>query len=161
MLRQPMETGIVTISRAASTVTYLAQFLLLGGMNPYLCGYFGSRTQYCTCTPKQITTYNNRISGPIHDRMDILLKLDTVSLDMESSIDNETSEIIRARVVKAHDRKYARYSRQILNAQASNELLMEWSRLCDEQENMLRMWGSKYNWSTRVQLYFVISIKTL
>ncbi len=125
MLRQPMETGVVTISRAASTVTYPAQFILLGAMNPYPCGYFGSRTRYCTCTPKQITAYNNRISGPIHDRMDILLKLETVSLDKESSIDNETSEIIRARVVQAHDRQNARYGGQLLNAHASNELLME------------------------------------
>ncbi|MFY3790509.1 YifB family Mg chelatase-like AAA ATPase [Ureibacillus sp. MALMAid1270] len=152
MLRQPMETGVVTISRAASTVTYPAEFLLLGAMNPCPCGYFGSRSHYCTCTPKQITAYHNRISGPIHDRMDIQLKLDTVSLENETSQGNETSEMIRARVMKARDIQFERYGQQLLNANASNELLFECAKLREDQENMLRMWGSKYNWSTRVQL---------
>lgn len=82
MLRQPMETGKVTISRVASTVTYPSRFILLGAINPCPCGYLGSRNFYCTCTPKQITQYKNRISGPIHDRMDILLQLQSVSLDI-------------------------------------------------------------------------------
>lgn len=69
MLRQPLETGKVTISRAASTVTYPAQFLLLSAMNLCPCGYLGSRHRYCTCTPKQILAYTNRISGPIEDRL--------------------------------------------------------------------------------------------
>src|SRR5690606_33136486 len=99
MLRQPLETGKVTISRAASTVTYPAQFLLLGAMNPCPCGYIGSRHYYCTCTPKQIAKYQNRISGPIEDRMDILLKLDAVILENESEIQNETSAEIRTRVI--------------------------------------------------------------
>ncbi|WP_231514935.1 ATP-binding protein [Oceanobacillus salinisoli] len=95
MLRQPMETGKVTISRAASTVTYPAQFILIGAMNPCPCGYMGSWNYYCTCTPKQVTAYNNRISGPIQVRMDILLKLETVTLENEPSAENETSESIR------------------------------------------------------------------
>lgn len=152
MLRQPMETGVVTISRAATTVTYPAKFLLIGAMNPCPCGYFGSKFRYCTCTQKQITTYNNRISGPIQDRMDILLKLDTVPLEKESSKENETSEKIRERVTKARIRQYQRYNKQILNANASNELLTACTRLNEEQENMLRMWSSKYSWSTRVQM---------
>lgn len=69
MLRQPLETGKVTISRAASTVTYPAQFLLLIAMNLCPYGYLGSRHRYCTCTPKQILAYTNRISGPIEDRL--------------------------------------------------------------------------------------------
>jgi magnesium chelatase family protein len=109
MLRQPMETGKVMISRAASTVTYPAQFLLLGSMNPCPCGYSGSRHFYCTCTPKQITAYSNRISGPIQDRMDILLKLDTVSLDNESAEQNETSAAIQKRVFTARERQYKRF----------------------------------------------------
>jgi len=66
MLRQPLETGKVTISRISSTVTYPADFILLGAMNPCPCGYLGSRTRYCTCSPKQIQAYRNRVSGPIY-----------------------------------------------------------------------------------------------
>jgi len=152
MLRQPMETGKVTISRATSTVTYPAQFILIGAMNPCPCGYIGSRRYYCTCTPKQITAYNNRISGPIQDRMDILLKLDTVSLEDESSLENETSEIIRKRVIKAREIQYRRYGGEIGNAIVSNEKMLACSTLTDEQETMMRTWASKYNWSTRVQM---------
>ena len=60
MLRQPLETGKVTISRAHSTVTYPSSFILIGAMNPCPCGYLGSNTHYCTCTPKQIQAYRNR-----------------------------------------------------------------------------------------------------
>ncbi|WP_068675255.1 YifB family Mg chelatase-like AAA ATPase [Oceanobacillus sp. Castelsardo] len=152
MLRQPIETGKVTISRAASTVTYPAQFLLIGAMNPCPCGYMGSRNYYCTCTPKQVTAYNNRISGPIQDRMDILLKLETVSLENESTADNETSEIIRGRIIKAREVQYQRYGEEISNAIVPNEKLLECTILTEEQEKMMRSWASKYNWSTRVQM---------
>jgi magnesium chelatase family protein len=152
MLRQPIETGVVTISRAASTVTYPADFLLIGAMNPCPCGYLGSNYRYCTCTPKQITAYNNRISGPIQDRIDILLSLDTVSLENESSADNETSKTIRKRVISARERQYQRYGKETCNATADNEKLMECTNLTREQEKMLRSWASKYNWSTRAQM---------
>lgn len=69
MLRQPLETGKVTISRISSTVTYPADFILLGAMNPCPCGYLGSRTRYCTCSPKQIQAYRNRVSGPIYEAL--------------------------------------------------------------------------------------------
>jgi magnesium chelatase family protein len=69
MLRQPLETGKVTISRISSTVTYPADFILLGAMNPCPCGYLGSRTHYCTCSPKQIQAYRNRVSGPIYEAL--------------------------------------------------------------------------------------------
>lgn len=81
MLRQPLESGMVTISRAQSTVTYPSSFILIAAMNPCPCGFLGSETRYCTCTPKQIQSYKNRISGPIYDRIDILLFLHSVKLD--------------------------------------------------------------------------------
>ncbi|RKQ34269.1 YifB family Mg chelatase-like AAA ATPase [Oceanobacillus halophilus] len=152
MLRQPMETGKVTISRAASTVTYPANFLLIGAMNPCPCGHLGSKHRYCTCTAKQITAYNNRISGPIQDRMDMLLKLDSVSLENESAKNNETSERIRKRVIAARERQYGRYGTEECNATIENERLIECTILTEEQEKMMRRWASKKNWSTRVQM---------
>lgn len=161
MLRQPIETGRVTISRAASTVTYPAQFLLLGAMNPCPCGYAGSRHFYCTCTPKQITAYTNRISGPIQDRMDILLKLETVALDSESMKDNERSIDIRNRVHAARERQYTRYVKEICNANVSNEQLLACSEFNAEQQKMMQQWTSKHNWSARVQMKIIRLSRTI
>ena len=103
MLRQPLESGKVTISRAASSVTYPARFQLLGAMNPCPCGHLGSRNFYGACSRKQVKAYQNRVSGPIEDRMDILLKLNVVSLKSEAEEHNETSETIRKRVINVVD----------------------------------------------------------
>ncbi|MFZ3578050.1 ATP-binding protein [Virgibacillus sp. DJP39] len=161
MLRQPMETGKVTISRAASTVTYPAQFLLLGAMNPCPCGYLGSRHFYCTCTPKQITAYTNRVSGPIQDRIDILLKLETVSLDQEIIDHNEPSIVIRDRVTIARERQYTRYGNRTSNAKVSNEKLLGCCQLNDEQQKMMQQWSSKHNWSARVQMKVIRLARTI
>ena len=161
MLRQPMETGKVTITRAASTVTYPSRFLLLAAMNPCPCGYFGSRHFYCTCTPKQITAYNNRVSGPIQDRMDIILHLETVPLDHESTKQNETSHDIRARVSVAREQQYVRYGSEVYNGIVSNEQLSIAGQLNDEQRRMMQAWGSKHNWSTRVQFKIIRLARTI
>lgn len=161
MLRQPLESGKVTISRAASTVTYPAKFQMLGAMNPCPCGYIGSRHYYCTCTPKQIAKYQNRISGPIEDRMDILLKLDAVILENESEIQNETSAEIRTRVIKARERQYERYHGDFTNATVENEKLMTYIHLTPEQQEMMHQWTSKHNWSTRVQMKILRLARTI
>ncbi|WP_265583387.1 ATP-binding protein [Cytobacillus oceanisediminis] len=67
MLRQPLESGKVSISRTQATVTYPASFILIGAMNPCPCGYAGSNSHYCTCTSKQIISYQNKLSGPLRD----------------------------------------------------------------------------------------------
>lgn len=161
MLRQPMEAGKVTITRAASTVTYPSQFLLLAAMNPCPCGYHGSRHFYCTCTDKQVTAYRNRISGPIQDRMDILLHLETVPLDHESIKQNELSTDIRTRVIEARERQYQRYGEDVYNAIVSNEQLSISSQLNSDQQTMMQKWASKHNWSTRVQVKIIRLARTI
>ncbi len=160
MLRQPVESGKVTISRAASTVTYPSEFLLLGAMNPCPCGFLGSRHYYCTCTPKQITAYSNRVSGPIQDRMDILLRLDTVGLD-KTTEDNETSASICNRVSAVRKRQYDRYGDDILNANAPNETILRNSQLTEDQQKMMQQWSSKHNWSPRVQMKILRLARTI
>lgn len=152
MLRQPIENGSVTISRTASTVTYPADFILIAAMNPCPCGYLGSKHRYCTCTPKQVTAYNNRISGPIQDRIDIILKLDKVSLTEDSIAENESSSAIRKRVLYARGSQYKRYGGELYNANVSSEKILASSSLNQEQETMMRKWSSEYHWSTRVQV---------
>src|SRR5699024_2316060 len=114
--------------------------------------YLGSRNRYCTCTPKQITAYNNRVSGPIQDRMDLLLELPTVPLAEDSMEQNEPSVDIRPRVLHARERQAVRYHREANNATTTNERVLECSSLKQELEMMMGKWGSKYHWSTRVQM---------
>ncbi|GER68347.1 hypothetical protein BpJC4_28180 [Weizmannia acidilactici] len=112
ILRQPLETGKVTISRTASTATYPAHFIIIAAMNPCSCGYLVSKHAYCTCTPKLISSYQNRVSGPILDRFNLLLHLQSVSLTSAPLQANESSEKIRKRVMEARERQYERYGEQ-------------------------------------------------
>ena len=160
MLRQPLETGRVTISRAQSTVTYPSSFILIAAMNPCPCGFLGSKSRYCTCTPKQIQSYQNRISGPIYDRIDILLFLQSVNLDQPTK-NCFSSADIRKRVEEARARQYERYQEQVTNAKVSFEKLSATSPLTDEQLNMIRQVSSKQQWSNRVQIKMIRLARTI
>ena len=110
VLRQPIEDKIVTISRAKGSITFPANFLLVGARNPCPCGFFGDPQQACSCTPNQIQRYQARISGPILDRIDIHVDVPRVDLDKlladgraESSLD------IRRRVQAARERQVKRF----------------------------------------------------
>jgi magnesium chelatase family protein len=160
MLRQPLETGEVTISRAHSTVTYPSSFILIGAMNPCPCGYFDSNTHYCTCSVKQIQTYRNRLSGPIQDRIDILLSLMSINLDQPAKV-QETSAEIRNRVVYARLRQYERYQSEITNAKVPFEVISQTTPLTNEQQRMLTNVTVKQNWSNRVQIKIIRLARTI
>ena len=110
VLRQPMEAGEITVSRAAATVTYPASFMLLAAMNPCPCGYYGDGQHACICSAGQIYRYRKRISGPLMDRIDIYVDVPAVSykhLAGESAV--ETSKDIRTRVMRARELQAARF----------------------------------------------------
>lgn len=104
-LRQPLEDGKVTITRASARVTYPSNFTLVAAMNPCRCGYFSHPTKKCTCKPQDIRKYLSRISGPLLDRMDIQIEVGPVDFDAlrQFSETAETSETIRCRVKAARD----------------------------------------------------------
>ncbi len=160
MLRQPLETGKVTISRISSTVTYPANFILIGAMNPCPCGYLGSRMRYCTCTSKQIQAYRNRVSGPIYDRMDVLLSLEVIDFTKEMKI-SESSETIRNRVEEARRKQYERYGEEMTNGRVPFELLMEKSPLTKGQRQLLQQWASQHQWSNRAQTKIIRLARTI
>ena len=160
MLRQPLESGKVTISRAHSTITYPSSFILVGAMNPCPCGYLGSNDHYCTCSPKQIQSYQNRLSGPVYDRIDILLSLKSVNLDRQSDC-QETSEEIRERVEAARRIQYQRYQTEITNAKVPFEIMTESSPLTGEQKKMLMSVSVKQKWSNRVQIKIIRLARTI
>jgi magnesium chelatase family protein len=108
-LRQPLESGRVSVSRAARQVEFPAEFQLVGAMNPCPCGYFGHYTGRCRCTPDQVARYRSRVSGPLLDRIDLQLEAPAVPPhDLTRSPEGETSAVIRARVSEARMHQLAR-----------------------------------------------------
>ena len=113
VLRQPMEDGWVTISRASMTLTYPANFLLAAAMNPCPCGYFSDPLHECSCNPPQIQKYMSRISGPLLDRIDIHVEVPAVNYkDLASDMDGESSSRIRERVVMARRLQTDRFNKE-------------------------------------------------
>ena len=109
-LRQPLEDKIVTISRAQGSLTFPANFLLIGAMNPCPCGWFGDSVKQCTCAPAVVTRYQKRISGPMLDRIDIHIEVPRVDhMKLTDSRPGESSETIQARVEKAREIQRKRF----------------------------------------------------
>jgi len=121
-LRQPLEERKVTIARTAATVTFPANFNLVGAMNPCPCGFFGASESECVCTPYQIQRYRSKISGPILDRIDIHVEVPKLKYkDISRNQESETSEKIRERVIAARDIQKERYANEE-NANCNGEL---------------------------------------
>lgn len=109
-LRQPLEDGIVTVTRASASIQYPARFMLVAAMNPCPCGHYGDRTRECRCSPHQIRRYRARLSGPLLDRLDIHLNVPPVTVqELAGESQQESSAAIRARVIAARARQIARY----------------------------------------------------
>lgn len=110
VLRQPLEDGIVTISRVSGKTTYPSSFMLVAAMNPCPCGYFGHPTRECTCTPIQVSRYLSRISGPLLDRIDLHIEVMPVEFEeLSSTRPQETSREIRQRVQRIREVQQRRY----------------------------------------------------
>lgn len=111
VLREPLEDGRVTISRARERVTYPSRFTLVAAMNPCPCGYLGHPGRQCRCTPLQVRRYSSKISGPLVDRIDLTVRLNPVRYkDWESSQPEEASAVIRERVLAARKRQAVRFA---------------------------------------------------
>jgi len=109
VLREPLETGRVVISRAAAKLTYPADCQLIAAMNPCPCGYHGDPSAECRCSPDQIARYGGRISGPLLDRIDMSVEVPRLNaVELRHSGAGESSESIRQRVVHARGRQMAR-----------------------------------------------------
>jgi magnesium chelatase family protein len=113
-----------------------------------------------TCTPKQVQLYKNRISGPIYDRIDILLFLHSVDLDQPTK-NRISSADIRNRVEKARERQYERSQEQVCNAKVPFEKLMATSPLSEHQMKMIRQISTKRQWSNRVQIKIIRLARTI
>lgn len=122
-LRQPMEDGFVTITRVNAQSTYPARFVLICSMNPCPCGNLGSRTQQCRCTPGEIRRYLNRISGPLLDRIDMHIEVESIPADRLADVSlEESSAEIRKRVEAAREVQRDRYDRDNASIRCNAEL---------------------------------------
>jgi magnesium chelatase family protein len=111
VLRQPLEEGRVTIARAARTAVFPARFMLVGAMNPCPCGFLGDTIRECRCTPQQIASYRDRLSGPLRDRLDLVVEVPALPpTALSTAGGGESSATVRARVVAARDRQRERYA---------------------------------------------------
>ncbi len=113
VLREPLETGEIHISRAARQVCYPARFQLLAAMNPCPCGYFGHPRRACRCTPEQVGRYRGKLSGPLLDRFDLMVEVGAMPLaELQSLPLAETSEQVRSRVCDARERQWQRQGKR-------------------------------------------------
>ena len=109
-LREPLESGALTISRARGSVTFPARVLLVAAMNPCPCGYYGDSIRACTCPEATVTRYQRRVSGPLLDRIDLFIDVPRVEFkELTGEATGERSETVRARVVEARERQAARF----------------------------------------------------
>jgi magnesium chelatase family protein len=141
VLRQPLENGEVTISRAAGAETFPSRFMLICAMNPCKCGWYGHPSGRCTCSESAVRAYRQRISGPLLDRMDIMLSVRSLEYDeLRSESAGESSADVRARVEKAREiqRKRLAGTGETVNARLSGGLLRRSCRLDEPSEGMLR-----------------------
>ncbi len=141
-LRQPMEDGVITISRAKGSVTYPATFILVAASNPCPCGYYGDSKRACTCLPGQIARYEKRVSGPILDRIDIHIDVPSVEAQKlvgKSDVKSEASRLIQKRVQKAREVQNKRFKNTKIksNSEMNTKEVKKFCELSDECRTML------------------------
>jgi len=150
VMRQPMEDGKVTISRAKMSVDFPADFMLLASMNPCPCGYYNHPEKECTCPPGAVQKYLNKISGPLLDRIDLHVEVVPVPYaHLAGDGVEESSSVIRQRVISARERQYKRYRKYVSNAQLSGKMIKTFCRLDATGENLLRNAMNRLHLSAR------------
>ncbi|MDD5766576.1 MAG: YifB family Mg chelatase-like AAA ATPase [Candidatus Marinimicrobia bacterium] len=153
VMRQPLENGYVTISRALMSLTYPASFMLVAAMNPCPCGYATDPNNKCTCSPPAIQKYMSRISGPLMDRIDIHIEVPAVKFsDLASKSGGESSEVIRQRVQAAREiqlRRFKGIKGVFANAHMETKLIRNFCRIDSNGENLLKTAITKLGLSAR------------
>ncbi|MBU5677404.1 YifB family Mg chelatase-like AAA ATPase [Alkaliphilus sp. MSJ-5] len=153
VLRQPLEDRTIHISRINGSYTYPADFMLLAAMNPCPCGYYGTNSgQECSCTPYQINRYVGKISGPLMDRIDIIVETSAVDYnDLISDKNVESSKDIRFRVEKAREIQLERYkkTKYLFNSQLNGASIKKYCSLTPSSERLMNLAFDKMKLSAR------------
>lgn len=140
VLRQPLEDGLVTISRAQATLTFPAQIMLVAALNPCPCGYLSDPKRECHCTQRQVQAYMGKISGPLLDRVDIHLEVPAVPYrELRSKAEGTSSAVLREQVLLARDRQAARFgNRRLTNARMTHRQVKKFCVLDEAGEGLLK-----------------------
>ncbi len=167
-LRQPMEDGMVTITRAAGSVQFPANFTLIAAANPCPCGFLGDPKRECKCSPRQIMRYQTKLSGPIMDRIDIHLNVPAVDIDKLMPVNlklkkPEKSALIRKRVMKAREIQNRRFKRDgiFVNAQMKNKHIKKYCSLEPQALALLKQAVNAYNLSARTYFRLIKVSQTI
>ena len=153
VMRQPLEDGHVTISRALLSLTYPAEFMLAAAMNPCPCGYFTDPNNECSCTPPQIQRYLSRVSGPLLDRIDIHIEVPSVKYkDLSGAVTGDPSIRIRDRVRCAREiqlHRFKDYQHLYCNARMDSKEIRKFCRIDEQGDELLKMAITKLGLSAR------------
>lgn len=148
VLRQPIENKEIVISRANSQVRFPANFQLVAAMNPCPCGYYGDKSGRCQCRPEQIKRYQEKLSGPLLDRIDLHITVPALpASDLQSAQRGESSAVVRERVIQAYQRQQTRQGKA--NNELSPSELDQFAPLGDAESRILAMAQSRLNLSAR------------
>ena len=153
-LRQPLEDGVAVVSRAKHTLEYPARFMLVASMNPCPCGNLGSKTQECKCTASEIHRYISKLSGPLLDRIDLQIEVDSISYDdFRSDIVNESSKVVKDRVERARKIQRDRYAGTSTktNDEMTNAQVRAYCKLDEIGELLLKNAFARLNLSARAR----------
>ena len=163
-LRQPLEDGFITVTRAGGTIAYPANFMLCASMNPCPCGNYGSRDKVCTCTPAAIHKYRARVSGPLLDRIDIQVEVDSVKYDdLAADAAEESSADVKARVERARAVQRARFAGEgvRVNADMGERELRAFCPLTSACEEILRLSFERLKLSARARSRIIKVARTI
>ncbi|MDP4011588.1 MAG: YifB family Mg chelatase-like AAA ATPase [Candidatus Roizmanbacteria bacterium] len=151
-MRQPLEDGVVTVSRAAGTLTFPARFLLLAASNPCPCGYLGHPKKPCKCAPGMIMRYKKRLSGPLLDRIDLHIDVPPVEVDeLSDEYESESSKDVRTRVLAARKIQEERFKGKgtLFNSEIRSSDIKKYCVLTEDAQNMLKQAVERLSLSAR------------
>jgi len=163
-LRQPLEDGFVTVTRAAAKAQYPADFMLVAAMNPCPCGNYGSKQTRCRCTQFQIERYRSRISGPLLDRIDLHIEMTEVPYaELASKEAGEPSSVIRERVehVRLIQRERFKEEGILYNSQMSSKQIKKYCKLDSDAERLMELSFSRLNLSARAYTRLIKVARTI
>jgi len=151
-LRQPLEEGVIQVSRAANTLSFPAQFMLVAAMNPCPCGHATDPEKHCICSTQQILNYKKKISGPILDRIDLFVEVPRLSYEkLASTSTGDNSATIKRRVEAVREKTRVRFAKEgyFVNAEMSSQAVKEYCQLGDDCQKLLKQAVDQLHLSAR------------
>jgi magnesium chelatase family protein len=163
-LRQPLEDGVITVSRVAKSIEYPARFMLIASMNPCPCGNEGSRLKECVCTPLEKKRYRGRVSGPLLDRIDLYVDVDGIEYnELRGGEQSETSASVKERVERVRAVQLARFAGEGIytNSRMNSLLIKRHCALDGDSEKLLEASFKRFRLSARGATRIIKTARTI